>query len=59
VLDRAVPRAFGEGLAERLEVPDVGHLLMVADPETVADGLHAFVARHPVDRAAAPAWLTG
>jgi pimeloyl-ACP methyl ester carboxylesterase len=110
VLDRAVPRAFGEGLAEadlffqaelpavgqwrfgpveagrvtqpvlnvfgtesvprfveatelvqswfpqaeRLEVPDVGHLLMVADPETVADGLGAFVARHPVERAQVP-----
>jgi pimeloyl-ACP methyl ester carboxylesterase len=45
--------------AERLAVPDVGHLLMVADPDTVADGLRAFVARHPVDRAAAPARPSG
>jgi pimeloyl-ACP methyl ester carboxylesterase len=38
--------------AERLEVPDAGHLLMVQNPDAVARGLGAFFARHPIGVAA-------
>jgi pimeloyl-ACP methyl ester carboxylesterase len=34
--------------AERLTVPDAGHLLMVANPDAVADGLKDFLSRHPI-----------
>jgi pimeloyl-ACP methyl ester carboxylesterase len=37
--------------AERLEVPDAGHLLMVQNPEAVARGLAAFYSRHPIGAA--------
>ena len=33
--------------AERLTVPDAGHLLMVANPTAVAHGLIEFFLRHP------------
>jgi pimeloyl-ACP methyl ester carboxylesterase len=36
--------------AERLTVPDAGHLLMVENPTAVADGLKLFLARHPISR---------
>jgi pimeloyl-ACP methyl ester carboxylesterase len=39
--------------AERLEVPDAGHLLMVQNPEAVARGLAAFYSRHPIGAATA------
>ena len=32
--------------AERLTVPDAGHLLMVQNPTAVARGLHNHIARH-------------
>jgi pimeloyl-ACP methyl ester carboxylesterase len=35
--------------AERLEVPEAGHLLLVQNPEAVADGLMDFFRRHPVE----------
>ena len=34
--------------AERLSVPDAGHLLMVQNPTAVARGLLDFFARHPI-----------
>jgi pimeloyl-ACP methyl ester carboxylesterase len=34
-------------VAERLSVPDAGHLLMVQNPTAVARGLVAFLERHP------------
>jgi pimeloyl-ACP methyl ester carboxylesterase len=34
--------------AERLLVPDAGHLLMVQNPTALAEGLVAFFARHPI-----------
>jgi pimeloyl-ACP methyl ester carboxylesterase len=34
--------------AERLTVPDAGHLLMVQNPTPLAQGLHDFVTRHPI-----------
>jgi hypothetical protein len=37
--------------AERLDVPDAGHLLMVQNPEAVAMGLAAFFSRHPIGAA--------
>jgi pimeloyl-ACP methyl ester carboxylesterase len=37
--------------AERLEVPDAGHLLMVQNPGAVATGLAAFFSRHPIGAA--------
>jgi pimeloyl-ACP methyl ester carboxylesterase len=37
--------------AERLDVPDAGHLLMVQNPEAVATGLAAFFSRHPIGAA--------
>jgi pimeloyl-ACP methyl ester carboxylesterase len=39
--------------AERLEVPDAGHLLMVQNPDALARGLAAFFTRHPVEVSAA------
>jgi pimeloyl-ACP methyl ester carboxylesterase len=36
--------------AEQLLVPDTGHLLMVENPQAVAEGLATFVARHPIAR---------
>ena len=36
--------------AERLSVPDAGHLLMVQNPTAVAHGLIDFVTRHRIDR---------
>lgn len=38
--------------AERLEVPDAGHLLMVQNPDALARGLAAFFARHRIGVAA-------
>jgi pimeloyl-ACP methyl ester carboxylesterase len=35
--------------AERLFIPDAGHLLMVQNPNAVADGLGDFFRRHPID----------
>ncbi len=35
-------------LAERFTVPDAGHLLMVENPDAVADGLKDFLSRHPI-----------
>ena len=35
--------------AERLPVPQAGHLLMVQNPTAVAVGLRDFVSRHPID----------
>jgi pimeloyl-ACP methyl ester carboxylesterase len=37
--------------AERLSVPRACHLLMVQNPQAVAEGLTAFFARHPIDAA--------
>ncbi len=37
--------------AERLVVPDAGHLLMVQNPAGLADGLDDFFSRHPIDAA--------
>jgi pimeloyl-ACP methyl ester carboxylesterase len=34
--------------AERLTIPAAGHLLMIQNPDAVADGLHSFFCRHPV-----------
>jgi pimeloyl-ACP methyl ester carboxylesterase len=34
--------------AERLTVPGAGHLLMVQNPTALAEGLTAYVARHPI-----------
>ena len=34
--------------AERLSVPDAGHLLMVQNATAVAQGLEDFIARHPI-----------
>ena len=36
--------------AERLSVPDAGHLLMVQNPTALAHGLTNFVTRHRIDR---------
>jgi pimeloyl-ACP methyl ester carboxylesterase len=38
--------------AERLEVPDAGHLLMVQNPDALARGLAAFFTRHPAGASA-------
>jgi pimeloyl-ACP methyl ester carboxylesterase len=38
--------------AERLEVPDAGHLLMVENAPALGRGLRAHLARHPLDRTA-------
>jgi pimeloyl-ACP methyl ester carboxylesterase len=35
--------------AERLVVPEAGHLLMVENPDALAQGLRAYCARHPLD----------
>ena len=35
--------------AERLSVPQAGHLLMVQNPTAVAHGLREFFSRHPID----------
>ena len=40
--------------AERLTVPDTGHLLMVQNPTAVADGLIEFFSRHPIALADTP-----
>lgn len=57
----ASERRFAEGAAlvqswfpqaERLEVPDTGHLMMVQSPDALARGLAAFFARHPIGVAA-------
>lgn len=54
--DRTAPR-FVEGAdllqrwfpgAERFTLPDAGHLLMVENPEALADGLEGFFGRHPI-----------
>jgi hypothetical protein len=34
--------------AERLVVPDAGHLLMVQNPTALAHGLNDFFSRHPI-----------
>ncbi len=34
--------------AERLSVPDAGHLLMVQNPTALAQGLEGFLTRHPI-----------
>jgi pimeloyl-ACP methyl ester carboxylesterase len=34
--------------AERLTVPEAGHLLMVQNPTPLAQGLHDFITRHPI-----------
>lgn len=39
--------------AERLQVPDASHLLMVQNPDAVASGLTEFISRHPVRAARA------
>jgi pimeloyl-ACP methyl ester carboxylesterase len=36
--------------AERLAVPDAGHLLMVQNPSALAEGLEDFFSRHPITR---------
>jgi pimeloyl-ACP methyl ester carboxylesterase len=36
--------------AERLTVPDVGHLLMVQNPSAVAQAMRGFFARHPLGK---------
>jgi pimeloyl-ACP methyl ester carboxylesterase len=40
--------------AERLTVPDAGHLLMVQNPTAIAHGLIDFFARHPIALADSP-----
>jgi pimeloyl-ACP methyl ester carboxylesterase len=45
--------------AERLDVPDASHLLMVQNAPAVADGLRRFVARHPLGAAADTTTATG
>ncbi len=40
--------------AERLTVPDAGHLLMVQNPSAIAHGLHDFFCRHPIALADTP-----
>jgi pimeloyl-ACP methyl ester carboxylesterase len=40
--------------AERLVVPDAGHLLLVPNPGALADGLSGFVSRHPAGDAGTP-----
>ena len=40
--------------AERLSVPDAGHLLMVQNPTAVAQGLHDFYAHHTIAAASQP-----
>jgi pimeloyl-ACP methyl ester carboxylesterase len=45
--------------AERLSVPDTGHLLMVQNPTALAHGLTNFFARHPIGDAGQPRLLTG
>ena len=42
LLQRWFPRA------ERFTLPDAGHLLMVENPEALADGLEGFFGRHPI-----------
>ena len=39
--------------AERLTIPDAGHLLMVQNPTAVARGIQDLIARHPVGSAGA------
>jgi pimeloyl-ACP methyl ester carboxylesterase len=34
--------------AERLSVPDAGHLLMIQNPTAVAQGLRDFFTHHPI-----------
>jgi pimeloyl-ACP methyl ester carboxylesterase len=34
--------------AERLAVPNAGHLLMVQNPTALAEGLRGFISRHPI-----------
>jgi pimeloyl-ACP methyl ester carboxylesterase len=45
--------------AERLSVPDAGHLLMVQNPAPLAQGLTDFFARHPIGDAGRPDLVTG
>jgi pimeloyl-ACP methyl ester carboxylesterase len=40
---------------EAFVLPDAGHLLQIANPRGMAEGLAAFFARHPIPRAASPA----
>ncbi|MFC9841339.1 alpha/beta fold hydrolase [Rhodococcus sp. NPDC127530] len=40
--------------AERLSVPEAGHLLMVQDPTAVAQGLKDFFSRHPIGTVGQP-----
>jgi pimeloyl-ACP methyl ester carboxylesterase len=44
--------------AERLTVPDAGHLLMVQNADAMAQGLRAYLARHPLAHAEQPAPIT-
>jgi pimeloyl-ACP methyl ester carboxylesterase len=45
--------------AERLSVPDAGHLLMVQNAPALAEGLLAFYARHPIGDAGQPDLVNG
>jgi pimeloyl-ACP methyl ester carboxylesterase len=36
--------------AERLPIPDAGHLMLVQNPQAVAQGLAAFFSRHPIEQ---------
>jgi len=36
--------------AERMPVPDAGHLMLVQNPQAVAQGLAAFFSRHPIEQ---------
>jgi pimeloyl-ACP methyl ester carboxylesterase len=36
--------------AERMSVPDAGHLMLVQNPQAVAQGLAAFFSRHPIEQ---------
>jgi pimeloyl-ACP methyl ester carboxylesterase len=45
--------------AERLSVPDTGHLLMVQNPTALGQGLTDFFARHPIGDAGQPHLVSG
>ena len=36
--------------AERLSIPDAGHLMLVQNPQAVAQGLADFFSRHPIEQ---------